>query len=630
MYVSLSQIITSLERLNDVHPFFGYAFLGFKKFDLPIGKTTSFHYKYIKDEVLDPYFRIANQTQIFNPFKSAKRWVAEGYETGSLQRITADTFSSAFIHEKKSSDWGWKNDYVRQLKRVMQNTGTLRIPMLDLAVWLYRKQNLDDSNPQNELIRNFISEFKIDDEELLALFDSLNSNRTIELASEPVSDVEILNQLGWPDGSIFERSGVIISYLSLLNVGPTEQLAYRPAPRINIITGDNSLGKTFLLDCAWWCLTGIWMSYAADPSSERRISRAEINYTLSSESGREESFTAPFNLLNREWQRPEPPMQGLALYANFSGGFALWDPLQQSLSHSDTANIEQYLSFRKEEVWEGLVSQNSRGKQRYISNGLIRDWTTWQRGSLEHELISIAFEGALKELSPPEGFQLRPGRPVILADDSREIPTIRMPYGDIPILYASAGIQRVLSLAYMLVWSWFRHLQNSKIAEREPIRTIVLVIDEIESHLHPKWQRQIIPALMKAVEALEPQVKVQLHISSHSPLVLASLEPLFVLSRDRIHNLTLNENEVSLDVIENWKHGSINYWLESDVFGLKEARSKPAESTLDQARKLQIQTNPDPHLVERTHRDLVKLLPDDDPFWVRWGYFYNKHGRAKL
>ena len=30
------------------------------------------------------------------------------------------------------------------------------------------------------------------------------------------------------------------------------------APRVNLITGDNGLGKSFLLDSAWWVLTGAW------------------------------------------------------------------------------------------------------------------------------------------------------------------------------------------------------------------------------------------------------------------------------------------------------------------------------------------------------------------------------------
>ncbi|MGA7996573.1 MAG: AAA family ATPase [Bradyrhizobium sp.] len=205
-----------------------------------------------------------------------------------------------------------------------------------------------------------------------------------------------------------------------------------------------------------------------------------------------------------------------------------------------------------------------------------------------------------------------------------------MPYGDVPILHASAGIQRALSLAYMLVWSWFRHFELSDRAGREPVRKMIVLIDEIESHLHPKWQRQIIPTLVGAMQSLGQVVDVQLHVSSHSPLVLASIEPLYDPIRDRMHNLVLRQSEVAIEILENWKHGSVNYWLESDVFGLKEARSKPAETALDQANLLLLEKKPDRDAVDKTHRDLVKLLPDDDPFWVRWAYFYKQHGSKEI
>jgi hypothetical protein len=41
-------------------------------------------------------------------------------------------------------------------------------------------------------------------------------------------------------------------------VGATPQLELALAPRLNLITGDNGLGKSFLLDAAWYCLTRRW------------------------------------------------------------------------------------------------------------------------------------------------------------------------------------------------------------------------------------------------------------------------------------------------------------------------------------------------------------------------------------
>ena len=38
-----------------------------------------------------------------------------------------------------------------------------------------------------------------------------------------------------------------------------------PSRRLNLITGDNGLGKSFLLDIAWWTLTRTWAGHPARP-----------------------------------------------------------------------------------------------------------------------------------------------------------------------------------------------------------------------------------------------------------------------------------------------------------------------------------------------------------------------------
>ena len=45
----------------------------------------------------------------------------------------------------------------------------------------------------------------------------------------------------------------------------------------------------------------------------------------------------------------------------------------------------------------------------------------------------------------------------------------------------------------------------------------ILIVDEIDVHLHPSWQRRIIPALTKNFPNL------QIFCSTHSPLMLAGL-----------------------------------------------------------------------------------------------------------
>ena len=50
----------------------------------------------------------------------------------------------------------------------------------------------------------------------------------------------------------------MLERLELENVGPASAMVLDLAPRMNLITGDNGLGKSFLLDVAWWALTRRW------------------------------------------------------------------------------------------------------------------------------------------------------------------------------------------------------------------------------------------------------------------------------------------------------------------------------------------------------------------------------------
>ena len=59
-------------------------------------------------------------------------------------------------------------------------------------------------------------------------------------------------------------------------------------------------------------------------------------------------------------------------------------------------------------------------------------------------------------------------------------------------------------------------------------RPAILLIDEIENHLHPTWQRRVIPALLEHFPGL------QIFATTHSPFVVAGLKAgqVHMLKRD--------------------------------------------------------------------------------------------------
>jgi AAA15 family ATPase/GTPase len=173
----------------------------------------------------------------------------------------------------------------------------------------------------------------------------------------------------------------------------------------------------------------------------------------------------------------------------------------------------------------------------------------------------------------------------------------------------------------MLVWAWNEHVEASKLLGKEPQRNIVLLVDEMESHLHPFWQRAITPALMDVIKVLDEGTRAQLLLSTHSPLVLASVENRFDPEVDRLFHIYMQEQEVKLDSIPFVKRGRVDLWLMSDLFGLKQPRSKAAEEVIEEAKRLQqIRETSKEKILEVTEK-LKRVLAEDDEFWPRWIYF---------
>lgn len=50
----------------------------------------------------------------------------------------------------------------------------------------------------------------------------------------------------------------MLQQLTLPNVGPAVSMELHFGSRLNVLTGDNGLGKSFLLEIAWWSLTRKW------------------------------------------------------------------------------------------------------------------------------------------------------------------------------------------------------------------------------------------------------------------------------------------------------------------------------------------------------------------------------------
>lgn len=425
----------------------------------------------------------------------------------------------------------------------------------------------------------------------------------------------------------------MLNSLILKGVGPASELAVEFAPRLNFLTGDNGLGKSFVLDIAWWALTRTWArNIPAMPQLD--IKKPGIAYSYTPSTGGEFSDESLFKRQEQLWpvKKGRPAIPGVVIYAGVDGSFSVWDPARNYWKSKEAESLARPRSFdfTPENVWDGLVAADHKTQ---LCNGLIADWVLWQEGRKPafDDLIKV-----LDALSPSEAETLQPGEPIRVGADVKDYPSLRMPYGqDVPLIHVSAGMRRVAALAYLLVWTWREHQLACKQYAVKPAKEIIFLIDEIECHLHPQWQRRIVPALLGVMQALtgEQKIPVQLIAATHSPLVLASVEPDFDPAKDRIWDFDLVNGEVQAKNYPWSRKGDVNGWLSSGVFDLEEPRSLPAERALHDAKQLLLELprpSPDAQpaisdvLKERLQTVDAALrasLSDVDKFWIRWSQF---------
>ncbi len=99
----------------------------------------------------------------------------------------------------------------------------------------------------------------------------------------------------------------------------------------------------------------------------------------------------------------------------------------------------------------------------------------------------------------------------------------------------SSGTQTVLLWIRWLAFKMLYHYDFEDGWEKQPA---ILLIDEIENHLHPTWQRRVIPALLEHFPGL------QIFATTHSPFVVAGLKAgqVHLLNRDANGVVTASTN----------------------------------------------------------------------------------------
>ena len=308
----------------------------------------------------------------FQPFKGGGEWVSKRYPSTGLQTINTQTFADAFSHKRNSNKWAFARDYVSIVKHRLVELGVSdKNPTDLLAIWIFKDRDIGDVNSYDELIELFFKEFKIDQSERGVLFEEGSDNTDVPISSalskEPLVMSDVAAAFGLPPDSDEQNARTLESF-HLLNAGPAAEVEMRFGERLTLITGDNGLGKSFLLEFAWWASTGNWAERAVAPREVSGELEAVAQFRFRVGAGRLLETTSTFDWLAKKWQtiKGDRHVEALAIFSRADGSFVVSDPHRAKFMNQVDSTMSR------------LTSDEVRNGRPGTIEGLIRDWVRWQ------------------------------------------------------------------------------------------------------------------------------------------------------------------------------------------------------------------------------------------------------------
>lgn len=149
---------------------------------------------------------------------------------------------------------------------------------------------------------------------------------------------------------------------------------------------------------------------------------------------------------------------------------------------------------------------------------------------------------------------------------------VKTPSGDVPLGQLSLGYRMVFAWTVDIAWWLLRRYPDSSNPLEEPA---IVIVDEIDLHLHPRWQREIRERLTSHFP------RVQFIATAHSPVMAqSSLGANLAVVQWRDDHAVIDNDPVA---IRDWRLDQVST---SRLFGLPSARSPEVEKLQKRRREL--------------------------------------------
>jgi len=338
------------------------------------------------------------------------------------------------------------------------------------------------------------------------------------------------------------------------NIGPFEQLEVDVDRGWTLLLGDNGVGKSSLLKAI---ATGVVGKEAA-PYAARLVRGGATSAAITLTTSRGDTYRTEILRSDTSPVVTSIPVRPLEK----EGWLVLGFPPLRTVSWERGQSYEGGDAVGRASAADVLPLVRGEADPRLDG---LKAWLL----HLDHNIQSATTAPSLRELyrrlwdeffrvveKITPGVNLAPGK----VDATTRQVNVKTDDGEIPIEAVSQGTQSLMGWIGIVLKRLFEVYGN----DDDPLQRYALVlIDEIDAHMHPQWQHTLIGTLKK----LFPNA--QFLVSSHSPLVVSGLakEEILVFSR--------GENDRRVEVAhppEDLKGWRVDQILTSLAFGLDGAR----------------------------------------------------------
>lgn len=408
---------------------------------------------------------------------------------------------------------------------------------------------------------------------------------------------------------------MIIQKLHIENFRAFTSLDIRFSEQFNIIVGDNMSGKTAILEALNVGIGSFLLGI--DGVSRVHIQKENIRlipYEKSSE------YQLPVIVecigevdnQNISWKRELTGENNRTKYIDAREIKEIATALQKKVRKGSKTLLPLIAYFPIDSVWKDnnlstLALYEKRNRTAGYENSLnatynYRNFALWLKSIQLSNLQSGKFEIELKVINNAVTNCIENCQEIYFDFALREV-VIRLNDGRIiPFTQLSSGFKKMMAIITDLA---FRCIILNPYLGEDVLRHIsgVVLIDEIDAHLHPSWQRKIVPRLKSTFP------KLQFIVTTHSPHVVASANKNEVIALPK-----LSDNMNISPIAETFKGWQIDYILR-DILESKESTNEidinPILDKLDIAFATE-----NISIYEQAMNELESILHPNDPILV--------------